>query len=102
MGYQLVITEFDVNDRMAPTNIAARDRMVAHYAKAYLDVMLSYPQLSEVLCWGMSDRYSWLEGFDPRRDRARKRGTPYDAQFRPKPLRAAIAKAFTEARTRHA
>ena len=100
MGYKLVITEFDVNDRMAPSRITPRDRMVADYARAYLDLMLSYPQLRDVLCWGMCDRYSWLEGFDPRKDKLRKRGTPYDAQFRPKPLRQAIAGAFAEARSR--
>jgi endo-1,4-beta-xylanase len=102
MGYQLLITEFDVNDRMAPTAIAARDRMVADYAKAYLDVMLSYPQLGDILCWGMCDRYSWLENFDPRVDKAPKRGTPYDAKFRPKLLRTAIASAFAQAKSRHA
>jgi endo-1,4-beta-xylanase len=102
MGYQLLITEFDVNDRMAPTAIAARDRMVADYAKAYLDVMLSYPQLGDILCWGMCDRYSWLEDFDPRADKAPKRGTPYDAKFRPKLLRTAIASAFAQAKSRHA
>jgi endo-1,4-beta-xylanase len=102
MGYQLLITEFDVNDRTAPTNVAARDRMVADYARAYLDVMLSYRQLGDILCWGMVDRYSWLEGFDPRADKTRKRGTPYDANFRPKPLRQAIAGAFSQAKTRHA
>jgi endo-1,4-beta-xylanase len=101
MGYQLVITEFDVNDRTAPTAIAQRDRMVADYAKAYLDVMLGYPQLRDILCWGMVDRYSWLEGFDPRTDKQPKRGTPYDARFRPKPLRQAIAAAFAGARMRH-
>jgi endo-1,4-beta-xylanase len=76
--------------------------MVADYAKAYLDVMLGYPQLRDILCWGMVDRYSWLEGFDPRTDKQPKRGTPYDARFRPKPLRQAIAAAFAGARTRHA
>jgi endo-1,4-beta-xylanase len=102
MGYQLLITEFDVNDRTAPSAVPARDRAVAEYARAYLDLMLSYPQLQDVLCWGMVDRYSWLEGFDPRADKLRKRGTPYDARFRPKPLRQAIAAAFAEARARHA
>src|SRR5690348_7242589 len=102
MGYQLVITEFDVNDRMAPADIVTRDRMVADYAKAYLDVMLSYPQLRDLLCWGMCDRYSWLEGFDPRSDKKLKRGTPYDRNFRPKPLRQAIASSFEQSRTRHA
>ena len=102
MGYQLVITEFDVNDRMAPANVVKRDRMVADYARAYLDIMLSYPQLGDLLCWGMCDRYSWLEAFDPRADRALKRGTPSDRSFRPKPLRQAIASSFEHARTRHA
>ena len=102
MGYQLLITEFDVNDRMAPSSIGPRDQMVADYAKAYLDLMLSYPQLRDVLCWGMVDRYSWLEGFDPRADKLPKRGTPYDRNFRPKPLRQAIAAAFASARSKHA
>jgi endo-1,4-beta-xylanase len=97
MGYKLIITEFDVNDRMAPGPIARRDRVVADYARAYLDVMLSYPQLGDILAWGMVDRYSWLEGFDPRPDKLPKRGTPYDRQFRPKLLREAIAAALAGA-----
>ena len=102
MGYKLLITEFDVNDHAAPTAIAPRDRMVADYANAYLDVMLSYPELGDMLCWGMVDRYSWLNGFDPRRDHTIKRGTPYDVNFRPKPLRSAIGAAFSKTGTRHA
>jgi endo-1,4-beta-xylanase len=102
MGYKLEITELDVNDRKAPRDIRVRDRMVADYARAYLDVMLSYPQLRDIVCWGMCDRYSWLEGFDPRADKAPKRGTPYDAHFRAKPLRAAIATAFSHASERNA
>src|SRR5205085_7590383 len=69
MGYKLVVTEFDVNDHAAPSDIAVRDRMVADYAKAYLDVMLSYPQLGDVLCWGMTDRYRWMDGLDIRADK---------------------------------
>jgi endo-1,4-beta-xylanase len=102
MGYKLLITEFDVNDHMAPTDVRVRDRMVADYGRAYLDLMLSYPQLGDVLAWGMTDRYSWLTGFDPRSDKTLVRGTPYDADFRPKPLRAAIGEAFRSASSRHA
>jgi endo-1,4-beta-xylanase len=100
MGYKLLITEFDVNDRAAPTAVLARDRMVADYGRAYLDLMLSYPQLGDVLCWGMCDRYSWLDSFDPRADKTLKRGTPNDVNFRPKPLRAAIASSFAAATAR--
>lgn len=101
MGYKLLITEFDVNDHAAPAAIEPRDRMVADYAKAYLDLMLAYPQLGDVLCWGMCDRYTWLNGFAPRPDGTRQRSTPYDADFRPKPLRQAIAAAFASASPRH-
>lgn len=97
MGYKLVITEFDVNDKMAPDDIVVRDRMVADYAKAYLEIMLSYPELRDVLAWGMVDRYTWLTDFDPRADKSVKRGLPYDTNFKPKPLRAAMAAAFREA-----
>jgi endo-1,4-beta-xylanase len=97
MGYDLVITEFDVNDREAPDDLLVRDRMVADYARAYLDLMLSYKQLGDVLAWGMVDRYNWLTGFDPRADKSIKRGTPYDSNFQPKPLRQAIADAFANA-----
>jgi endo-1,4-beta-xylanase len=75
--------------------------MVADYGRAYLDLMLSYPQLGDVLAWGLTDRYSWLNGFDPRADKTRKRGTPYDVDFGPKPLRAAMADAFWSASSRH-
>jgi endo-1,4-beta-xylanase len=99
MGYRLVITEFDVNDKKAPDDISTRDRMVADYAGAYLDIMLGYPQLCDVLAWGMVDRYSWLTDFDPRADKSIKRGTPYDQNFRAKPLRDAIARSFANAST---
>jgi endo-1,4-beta-xylanase len=102
MGYKLLVTEFDVNDHAAPTDIAVRDRMVADYGRAYLDLMLSYPQLGDLLAWGMVDRYSWLNGFDPRDDKTLKRGTPYDVNFRPKLLHQAMAGAFRSASSRHA
>jgi endo-1,4-beta-xylanase len=102
MGYKLIVTEFDVNDHAAPTNIAVRDRMVADYGRAYLDLMLSYPQLGDLLAWGMVDRYSWLNNFDPRADKTMKRGTPYDVNFRPKLLHQSMAGAFRSASSRYA
>jgi endo-1,4-beta-xylanase len=101
MGYRLEITELDVNDRKAPDDIAIRDAMVADYARAYLDIILSYPQLRDIMAWGMVDRYSWLTGFDARADKSIKRGTPYDANFKAKPLREAIAQAFSSATTHY-
>jgi endo-1,4-beta-xylanase len=62
--------------------------------------MLGYPQLRDVLFWGMCDKYSWLQGFSPRSDDAPLRPTPYDAAFRAKPLHAALAATFAAAPAR--
>jgi endo-1,4-beta-xylanase len=97
MGYKLLITELDVNDKDLPTDPGTRDAQVAAAAKGYLDLMLSYQQLEQVLCWGMVDKFSWLQNFSKRTDRTPQRSTPYDDNYRPKPLRDAIAAAFESA-----
>ena len=77
-----------------------RDAQIATAAKEYLDVMLSYKQLDQVLCWGMVDHFSWLQGFSPRADGTPQRPTPYDKNFKAKPLRHAMAAAFASAPAR--
>jgi endo-1,4-beta-xylanase len=96
MGLDLLITEFDVNDRQLPGDIAARDAGVAALARDYLDVTLSYPRLRDFLLWGMADHVSWLQTWKeaPRTDGLAMRPTPFDAQLRAKPLRTAIADAM--------
>lgn len=98
MGYRLLITEFDVKDKALPADIAVRDAKVADYARRYFDVMLDYGRhLDDILAWGMVDRFNWLNGFAPARrsDGLEVRGTPYDSDYRAKPLRNAIAGAFS-------
>lgn len=102
MGYDLVITEFDVHDKNLPPDPALRDAAVAELGRRYLDLMLSYPQMGDVMCWGICDRHSWLQGNWPRADRLPKRPTPYDAEYRAKPLRSAIADALRNAPPRAA
>jgi endo-1,4-beta-xylanase len=94
MGYKLVITELDVSDGGFPADIATRDQDVADYARGYLDLMFSYPQLTDVLVWGLCDKYSWLQGFQPRGDGLKQRCDPYDATFAPKLMQNAINAAF--------
>ena len=94
MGYSLLITEFDIKDNALPADFVARDAGVAAYARAYLDLMLSYPQLKDVLCWGLNDKYSWLQGFAPRDDKLPRRCCPYDPDGNPKPLHRAVESAF--------
>ncbi len=101
MGYDLLITEFDVNDQMAPSNTQQRDQMVADFSRDYLALMFSYPQLKDVLLWGMADHHSWLQSFKPlRADGLAKRPCPFDAAYQAKPLRAAIAAALEAAAVR--
>ena len=100
MGYGLAITEFDVRDRGLPAPVPARDAAVAEYAAAYLGLMIGYPQLRDVLAWGMSDRFSWLRTFEPRPDGEITRGSPTDIDLKPKPLHAAIGATLAAAAPR--
>jgi endo-1,4-beta-xylanase len=102
MGYGLLITELDVRDNGLPVAIGARDRGVADYARAYLDATLAFPQLRDVVAWGLCDRFSWIEGFEPRADKAPRRPCPYDDAYRAKPLHATIASALANAPARSA
>ncbi|SER31284.1 endo-1,4-beta-xylanase [Sphingobium sp. YR768] len=101
MGYRLAITEFDVSDRGVTGSIKERDNRVASVAKAYLDLTLSYSEVDELLCWGMVDKYSWLQQFSPRADHQPLRPLPYGHDYRPKPLREAIAEAIRNAPDRN-
>ncbi|HEY0281247.1 MAG TPA: endo-1,4-beta-xylanase [Rhizomicrobium sp.] len=102
MGIDLIVTEFDVNDKYVEGDIAKRDRVVADYGKSYLDVALSYPQLRYVMAWGIVDKYSWLQRTSPRPDGLPKRPCPYDDNFQPKLLREVMAEAFRTAPARPA
>ncbi len=98
MGYRLLITEFDVKDKALPADITIRDQKVAEFTRRYFDLMLEYgDHLDDILAWGMVDKFNWLQGFDPakRPDGSEVRGTPYDSDYRPKPMRDAIAASLT-------
>ncbi|HET9864217.1 MAG TPA: endo-1,4-beta-xylanase [Steroidobacteraceae bacterium] len=97
MGYALLITEFDVHDTPLPADFAQRDREVAALGRGFLDLTLSFTQVNALLCWGLMDTHTWLQGRTPRADGLPKRPTPYDNHYQPKPLRDAIAAALREA-----
>jgi endo-1,4-beta-xylanase len=97
MGYQLLITEFDVHDAPLPADFAARDRAVAALGRDFLDLTLSFTQVNALLCWGLMDTHTWLQSRNPRADGLPKRPTPYDNHYQPKPLREALAAALRAA-----
>jgi endo-1,4-beta-xylanase len=102
MGFDLVVTEFDVNDKNVQGDIAVRDEAVASLGGDYLSVMLSYPQTRYVMAWGIVDKYSWLQHTSPRPDGQPKRPCPYDDKYKPKLLRDAMVGAFHSASARPA
>jgi endo-1,4-beta-xylanase len=103
LGYRLKITEMDINDRNRAGTLAQRDADGATLAKGWLDMLMAYPQLDEVLVWGMCDKYSWLQGFaGPRADGTPIRAAPYDDLFQAKPLRDTYMEAFQNTAARPA
>ena len=102
MGYDLLITELDVNDRRLPAATPARDAGVAAATRDFLDVTLAYPRLRDILVWGLADNISWLQTWDeaPRKDKLPMRPTPFDAQLKAKPMKQAIIDAIKAAPAR--
>ena len=104
----ITLTELDVKEAAYATPAEARDQAVADAVRAYLDVAFAEPRVAGLLCWGLSDRHSWLALTDE--DWARhagawqdgdgpgfNRGAPFDAALRPKPMYRAILEAFATA-----
>ena len=108
MGLTVVITELDCADQnIAATSIAERDRIAAEHVRAFLDLTLSYENVSDILLWDMTDRDSYVRSARyannrPREDGTKLRAHPYDDALQPKPMYAAIADAFRAAPDRRA
>ncbi|HTU66333.1 MAG TPA: endo-1,4-beta-xylanase [Steroidobacteraceae bacterium] len=100
MGYSLLVTELDVHDAPLTGSVKQRDAQVAALGRAFLDVTLSFREVNAVLCWGLADKYTWLNGRTPRADGQPKRPTPFDARLAAKPLFHSMAAAFRAAPSR--
>lgn len=83
MDLKLFISEMDVNDRALPPANDARDRDVATRYKQFLDVGLANEGVFALLTWGLTDRYTWLNGEDSREDHLPERCLPFDAELKP-------------------
>ncbi|MGH9582026.1 MAG: endo-1,4-beta-xylanase [Bryobacteraceae bacterium] len=80
---QVFVTELDVNDTALPADTAARDRGVAALYADYLRNVLQHPSVKAVLTWGLTDRDTWLNHSNPRKDGLPERPLPFDADLRP-------------------
>ena len=97
MGYEIYITELDVNDKTLPGTVAQRDAVVADHYHAFLDMALREPAVRMVNTWGLSDRHTSRSTMFPRADGAEVRPLPFDRELRPKPAAFAIAQALRAA-----
>jgi endo-1,4-beta-xylanase len=96
-----MLTELDVVDVGAPSDIPARDAEIAAVYKDYLDAALSSPAVKVVITWGLSDYDSWITHYNldefRRDDGLPPRPLPFDTDLKAKPAYFAMAEAFKAA-----
>ncbi len=103
LGYEIHITELDVDDTGAAGPISARDATVANLYEQFLGAVLQVPAVKVVQTWQIADGTSWMR--DPVTSsrmgvRAKARPLLYDEAFRKKPAWDAVARAFAAAPAR--
>lgn len=94
MGLKVLVTEMDVNDRDLPPDIAGRDAAVAAVYGSYLSMVAPHPALCAVLTWGLTDRWTWLNGENSRKDGQHERPLPFDEALAPKSAFTAMTRAL--------
>lgn len=100
MGLKVLVTEMDVNDRYVGAAVGLRDAAVAAMYGSYLGTVLQDPAVIAVLTWGITDKYTWLNGEDARMDGEKERPLPFDAAMQPVAAYGAEVKALAGAPAR--
>ena len=115
MGLQVFITELDVNDDgLSAEDPAERARQVGTIYTNYLTLLLKNPAVTDVLTWGVADRYSWLNAgvdapqganaatpkFRPRHPKRAEQCLPFNDAYQPNPAFYAERAALDTARRR--
>jgi len=94
MGMQVFVTEMDVNDRHLGPAVVERDQAVAETYERYLETVLRDPAVKAVLTWGITDKYTWLNGEDSRADKVPERPLPFDREYQAKQAFFAMREAY--------
>jgi endo-1,4-beta-xylanase len=94
LDMQVFITELDVSDHKLTGTAAERDAAVAKLYGDYLNLVLAEPNVTALLTWGITDKYTWLNHQHPRSDGQLQRCLPFDANYQPTPIFYAMRKAF--------
>ena len=99
-GYDIHITELDVNDTGLEGSAAKRDEAVAAMYERYLTAVLKVSAVRVVQTWQLADATSWMQDAPTqRRMHIRKDPRPllYDTSFARKPAWHAVERAFLAA-----
>lgn len=102
LGFDVYLTEMDVNDIFLPTNVQQRDLQVAGYYADYLGHVLAEPNVKGLTFWGISDSDQWLvRGDNPEvKTDAPPRPALFDENNQTKPAFWAVVDALTNAPAR--
>ncbi len=97
-GLNIYISEFDIDDSAYNGSRQRRDRLVARRTYRFFSTVLKIPSVKAVICWQLSDRYSWYTGLAREQKKRLPRPLPFDRHLRPKPAFDAMVRAFSERR----
>lgn len=101
LGLQVFVTEMDVNDRALGPDVVERDAAVAAVYGDYLNMMLGDPAVTAVVFWGVTDRFTWLNYEDARKDGVAERPLLFEDGYKAKPSFFAVRDSFGARGTIH-
>ncbi len=100
-GLEVWISELDIREASLPGDQKARDLAAAQRVERFLTAALASSAVRQVVTWGLSDRYSWVNSFLSETHGAaahEARPLPFDQNMARKPMWQAIAAAFRQRR----
>ena len=103
LNIEVYLTELDVNTHSLEGGPEVQDYAVAQVYRNYLGLVLTEPNVTMALTWGITDAHTWLneskEEWVVRKDGARQRPLPFDDSMQPTPAFVAIRTAIDAARS---
>ncbi len=93
-GLDIYISEFDIDDSAYPFDPRKRDRLVARRTQEFLGTVLKVPAVKALICWQLSDRYSWYAHLARQQNQRAPRPLPFNHDLRPKAAYLAILRAL--------
>lgn len=87
MGLEVLITELDVSDAKLADDLVQRDEATAERMRIFLEAVSESVKPKQILTWGLSDRYSWLQESNSENPTGRAvRTLPLDRNYKRKAM----------------